>query len=415
MFELELTWNRAAHTGKYARPHVLRVRAIPTNKDGQIGLPIRMGIAVDTSGSMEGEKLEYAKRACLTIADQIRPQDRLWLCSFDSQIAPLFNGVAGGGATSSSLAKSISGLQASGVTRTDYALDWLSRSVPVEPGTVRVGILITDGHPTDAKGTLIGNLVPLVDQAHQLGLQGLSLSTVGLGKASDFNTSFLIDLCNRGHGTFIYADMPDKLEPQLRECLLAAQAMSSSDAYLLVKPLYEDVKPIAFCRVRPDFVPLDSPTNNCPVQLGALRGNTPTDILMEVEIPPLRFGESTGQRDVLQVRLESQGLWQADAIASIHYTTSFTESQKINKEVDQDRLMWEINIHTDELSRTNDDDANRTGELLADIHHKAAQAGFSSTADQAAQALGELQKSGKLDAHTTAVLVSNTRATGDLT
>ena len=154
MYNLELAWDRPAHTGNIAEEHVLRVRARAV---GAVkALPLRMAIALDSSSSMEGEKLKSAKDACDTMLRHLRPEDKVWIASFATRVIPLVDGVEGDSGLRSAAQAKLADLEAEGVTRTDLALEWIQRTLKAETGLVRVGILITDGHPTDTKGSHLG-------------------------------------------------------------------------------------------------------------------------------------------------------------------------------------------------------------------------------------------------------------------
>src|SRR5687767_7669304 len=47
-------------------------------------LPLNLGILLDVSGSMQGEKMSRAKEACVLLLEQLRPQDRATVCTFSS-------------------------------------------------------------------------------------------------------------------------------------------------------------------------------------------------------------------------------------------------------------------------------------------------------------------------------------------
>lgn len=144
MLNLELTWNKPAKNSdeRVSTDHVLLIRISPSSK--KQGLPLRLAIALDTSGSMLGEKLEAAKKACRSVVDQLRDSDRLELASFATEVQPLLKSHSGGKGAVETANSAISSLQASGVTRTDKALNWIQNALPEETGIVRVGILITD-------------------------------------------------------------------------------------------------------------------------------------------------------------------------------------------------------------------------------------------------------------------------------
>src|SRR6266699_7295930 len=47
--------------------------------------PLTLALVLDRSGSMQGEKLQTAKRATLVVLDQLTPRDTVSLIVFDTQ------------------------------------------------------------------------------------------------------------------------------------------------------------------------------------------------------------------------------------------------------------------------------------------------------------------------------------------
>ncbi len=416
MFNLELAWDRSAKISSQKTTHVLRVRIRPqTGRTGLPSLPLRLAIALDNSQSMEGEKLQRAKEACRVVVGQLRDTDRLSIAAFSSRVTPLLQSLAGGSAGVAAANAAISGLQTDSVTRTDLALDWLQNAFPKENGVARVGILITDGHATNSRGTVLDDVTALIDQSAQLSQSGFVLCTVGLGKAANFNTAFLTDLSDKGQGAFIYADALSSLEPLLQERLAACQAIATESAKLRLIPA-TDVILTGFCRFRPEYLPLEETVKN-ELSLGAIRTDSPTDVLIELVTPPSRlFGEPAGNRNVISVELTASGLTTPIvATGAINYTTSRTEVQKMNKEVDLDRNCWGINLDTKERVDIGDTNPKRTGDLLVNIQVRATKIGQLDIAKDAAQQLEDLKKDGKLNPDRATGMLRDSRNLGSKT
>ena len=402
MFDLELTWDRPAKLNSQQAnyrdgSHVLRVRIQPKTDANLPSLPIRMAIALDTSQSMKGEKLQRAKEACLAVVSHLRDPDYLSLAGYSTRVTPLLESLAGGGAAAGFAEGAIADLQARGVTRIDLALDWIEESLLPEKSPPLVGVLITDGHATNAGGTPLDNMTPFIVKARNMKSCGIILCAVGLGDAANFNTSFLTDLSDQGGGAFIYADTPDKLLSDLQNRLKADQEIAIVDAKLHLTLLASGVKATSYCRFRPEYLPLEETRPN-ELSLGTLRRDYPTDILISLDLPSISFGEPLGSRDIISVELTARGLeTPIKKTAAITYTTAYSEAQKVNTEVNRDRQCWEINLYSKEMIDIGNSNPKRTGELLTEIQVTAAKAGELDLASQAAQQLDDLQKTGNLN------------------
>lgn len=402
MFDLELTWDRPAQLSSQQpnhsdNNHVLRVRIIPQTDGNLPSLPLRMTIALDISQSMTGEKLQSAKDACLAVVSQLRDIDHLSLAGYSTTVTPLLQSLPGGDGAVTSAQNTIAELQAGGVTRIDLALDWIEKNLPPEKSTPLVGILITDGHATNNRGVPLDDVTPLIDKAQKTRNHNITLYAVGLGTSANFNTSFLSDLSDKGGGTFIYADTPDKLSSLLQNRLKADQEIAIVDVKLRLT-LSTGVKPTGYCRLRPEYLPLEKTGEN-ELSLGTLRRDCPTDILIGLDIPPIAigFGE-TPSRDMISVELTACGLQTPIAkTAAITYTSSYSEAQKVNTEVNRDRRYWDINLYSKEVIDIENSNPKRTAELLTNIQVEAIKAGETDMANQAAQQLDDLKKTGKLN------------------
>lgn len=395
MLNLELKWDRPARTGPNECRHVLRVRIVPSG--ARAGLPLRMAIALDVSGSMAGAKLEHAKEACEAVTGLLRKEDRLWLAGFSTNVTEILSDEAGGSNTCARARSAIAALQASGVTRTDLALEWIGNSLQPDPAASRVGVLITDGHATNSRGQALQDedLKKLVGQAGALGEKGITLYAVGMGDASHFNTAFLAEVTDRARGRFIYASDPRTLVPALQDGLRSAQAVSVNQAAVVVTPLKPGVSVVAACRYRPEFAALEGVGDPTAVRytVGSLTADGPTDVLVEVRTSPLGFGEHLGSHEVVEVIVEGGGST-ASARASIEWTNSLIAAQALDSEVDKDRLMWEANIYAGMLQRTSD--PARTAEVLKAIADNASRAGQPDVAARATADLEDLLKQGHL-------------------
>lgn len=410
MFNLELDWDIPAKMTAQDTTHILRVRIRP--QSGGPGLPLRIAIALDTSQSMGGENLQRAKEACRAVVAQLRDADRLSLAGFSTTVTPLLQSLPGGAAALAPANTAISRLTAGGVTLTGLALDWILNALPPEAGVARVGILITDGHATTSQGTILDDTGVLIDRSQQLANLGIILNTVGLGNANNFNTAFLTDLSDKGRGSFIFADTPTSLQPQLQKRLSECQAMATENTVIQLIPS-SGVTVKGFCRYRPEYLPLEETAKN-QLTIGAIAANSPTDLLIQLQIPKAEFGQPTGNKDVISVELTAKGITNpVRAKAAINYTISRTEAQKQNKaneEIKKDYCCWLINLKSNELTRT--DDPNQQKELLEEARYNAEEAGQTDIVNQIDKQLEDLEKSGKLDANRTTRLLRDSRDLG---
>ncbi|NEQ18833.1 MAG: VWA domain-containing protein [Microcoleus sp. SIO2G3] len=368
-------------------------------------LPLQLAVALDTSASMQGEKWERAKAACQELVAQLRPGDRLSLSGFADWVTPLVQNLQH---NQGELQTVLDTLVAEGVTRTDLALNWIESALPPSGGA-RVGIIITDGHPTTHSGEILEDLRPLVEQAETMAAEGITLCTVGLGDAGDFNTAFLVSLSDRGQGAFIYADNPTLLATQLQDRLQAVQTIVVENVTIKLD-LAAFVRLKSCCQFRPDYLPLAENATG-EILLRNLRADTSTDVLLALEVSAQNPPQLSGTYTIAQIQLQTSE-FSLTAGAALQFTSSYREAQQINLEVDRDRLVWDINRFSTELAYV--DDPLQTGELLSHIQAAALKSGQIAIAQEVTQQLDDLYKTGRLTAHQATGLLRATRQLGDI-
>lgn len=402
MFNLEVACDRTAKISSQPSEHILRVRLIPSGDRTQ-SIPLQLAVALDTSASMQGEKWERAKAACQELVAQLRSCDRLSLAGFADWITPLGQTLEPN--QLSNLSSVLDTLVPEGVTRTDLALQWIQSALSTQPGSARVGILITDGHPTTNQGAILEDVVPLLTQAEAMATDGISLCTVGLGDAADFNSAFLVNLSDRGQGTFLYADNLSLLTPQLQHRLQAVQAITVTEAMLNLE-LAVGVQLKRCCQFRPDYLPLTA-TATGDIHLRNLRADTVTDILLALDLPVLHPTQLPGIYAIANIQLQTPEFLPITAQVAIQFTPSYREAQHINPDVDRDRLCWDINRYSTQLNTVND--PLQTGELLSQIQAAALKSGQIALANQATEQLDNLDQTGSLTPHQATGLLRTTR------
>src|SRR5207247_1058485 len=80
-----LSGNRYAMAPEISRDHALVVLRASGQQLGRRA-PLNVCLCIDRSGSMEGEPLEYVKRACDYVVDMLEPNDILSIVTFEEQV-----------------------------------------------------------------------------------------------------------------------------------------------------------------------------------------------------------------------------------------------------------------------------------------------------------------------------------------
>lgn len=163
-------------------------------------------VVVDTSGSMEGNKLPSVQNTLKTYVDALGPKDQVALIDFDSDIRQpvLVDGTVEGKARGLQF---ITSLQADGGTRLyDSALaarNWLSANLKAD--AINAVLVLTDGEDSESS-------IDLEQLAQELSKSGFSSDqriaffTVGYGQEGEFNPQALEQIAQLNGGYYRKGD-----------------------------------------------------------------------------------------------------------------------------------------------------------------------------------------------------------------
>ncbi len=182
--------------------------------------PVSLVVALDTSGSMGGEKIQQAREAVARLIQEMHDEDEIALVTYDST-ATLQQPLASVGKVRPRLLALVRSLQASGGTSIPDALDAALRSLQ-EAGHKRVRrvVLVSDG--LDAGRSRSEEL------ARQATARGVALSSLGVGL--DFDESYMASVARVGRGNFAFVKDGSELTRFLRQELEESASTRIDDA-----------------------------------------------------------------------------------------------------------------------------------------------------------------------------------------
>lgn len=202
--------NRYAVSTEVTREHVLlQLRSAP-NVTGR-RLPLNIALVVDRSGSMEGEPLDYVKRACGYVVDLLEPNDILSVVTFAEQVDVL---VPARRVVNKSLLKEhINRIEVGNTTNLHDGLLVGCQQVAASrtEGYVNRVLLLTDGDPT----TGIKDFSAIVGQAAEQKSRGITLTALGFGP--DYNEELMAGIARRTGGNYYYISRPDLIPEVFRK------------------------------------------------------------------------------------------------------------------------------------------------------------------------------------------------------
>lgn len=156
--------------------------------------PLAIAVALDTSGSMGGDKIEQAKRSAIQLVREMRDDDEIAFVRYASD-AELVQPLSRVGSVRESLIQRIAALQAGGGTDIPPALNLaMSALQGASAGRVRRIVLASDGlDATRAQAELV---------AKSAASQGVTVSSMGIGL--DFDEGYMGGVAVAGHGNFAF-------------------------------------------------------------------------------------------------------------------------------------------------------------------------------------------------------------------
>ena len=183
------TGNEYGLTSHYNREHILfDIRA---RGGSGARLPLNIALVIDRSGSMEGEPLEYAKRACSYVVDLLEPNDILSVITFEEQadvIMPARRVV------NKALVKEyINRIYAGNTTNLYDGLMLGCQQVASvkSQNTLNRVLLLTDGEPTAGTKDYSG----IIGQVAEQKARGITVTALGFGP--DYNEELMTGIARR--------------------------------------------------------------------------------------------------------------------------------------------------------------------------------------------------------------------------
>ena len=247
--------------------------------------PLNLCLILDQSGSMGGTPIKTVRAAAKKIVDNLSPQDRISIVSFDHEarlVVP--NQLA---TDPDSIKKAIEDIWAGGGTAIDAGLKLgIEEVAKGKTGTVSQIFLLTDGENEHGSNERCLKLAKVAVS------YSFTVSTLGFG--DHWNQDVLEQLADAGNGSLAYIQNPDTAIQEFSRLFNRVQSVSLTNAYLVLtltpQVRLAELKPIA--QVLPETIELDvrREGEQAIVRLGDLMHDTPRVILANLYIAQLPAG-----------------------------------------------------------------------------------------------------------------------------
>lgn len=175
----------------------------PTNAPATV--PASLALVIDTSGSMEGRKLQDAKAAARQLLGALRPGDMVTLITYDSSANILIRPTVFGSPAFADAYAAIDRMRATGNTCVSCGLTAAYALAPDPRSFVRRVVVISDGVANE--GIVDSSAIAaLVRGANE---RGVSTSTIGLGR--DYNERLMSSIAISGNGNYYFLAEPHEI------------------------------------------------------------------------------------------------------------------------------------------------------------------------------------------------------------
>jgi Ca-activated chloride channel family protein len=210
---------------------------------------LNLGLVLDRSGSMTGEKIRLAKEASLSALRRLEPRDHVAVVVYDDRVDVVVPATAASPEAVNGAAESLRRVQARGST--DLCGGWLLGCGQVGQvqsiEAVNRVLLLTDGLAN--KG--IVDHSEILRHAAELRARGIATTTIGVGE--DFDEHLLGRMADEGGGHFYYVERDDQIPRAIENEVGEALEVTLKGARLRVGPAaHAQVAPIAGFPTRRD-------------------------------------------------------------------------------------------------------------------------------------------------------------------
>jgi Ca-activated chloride channel family protein len=182
------------------------VRITPPVLETRLERPtLNLGLVLDRSGSMTGDKIEYARRAARFALEQLLPTDRVSITIFDDVVETIVPSTLA--TDRMQLLRALERVQARNSTALHAG--WLEGATQVAQhlaaNQLNRVILLSDGIAN------VGETNPdrIANDVHGLARRGVSSTAMGVGR--DFNEDLLEAMARAGDGNYHFIEHPNQL------------------------------------------------------------------------------------------------------------------------------------------------------------------------------------------------------------
>lgn len=306
-------------------------------------------VVVDTSGSVEGEKLRFAKQALHELLARMGPSDRFGLIEYSESARVLVPLSYAAPEQKHQLHSTVDRLTANGSTNLSDGLEHALHLFRGQQSVRRAGrvILLSDGLANAGDSTVGG----LVRRAQVLSHSGIAVTTMGIGE--DFDENMMTHLATAGTGAFYYLSKLSYLSEFLDNELSSTRETYAQGAELLFEPAR------GVSLIGAMGLPIERRGGTQTVRLGSLYGSRTRTVWLTLRVPTGEIGmKELGSLSLAFSKQGHPGLVSVGTLPPVACLSDYARFQdQIRKPVWERALLGDVFTTTEERFG----DAIRTG------------------------------------------------------
>ncbi len=250
------------------------VRITPPEEETNLERPkLNIGLVIDRSGSMSGQKIHYARKAACYAIEQLLATDRVSVTVYDDNITTIVPSTLAN--KKPQIIRQIQGLQPGNMTALHGG--WLQGGMEVSKHLnaehLNRVMLLSDGlaNVGETNPDVIGSDV------HGLSQRGVSTTTLGVG--DDYNEDLMESIAKSGDGNYYYIQSPEQIPNIFAKELLGLISTFGTGVTLGIEPQAG----VTLVEVLNDL----RVNNNGHYQLPNLIFSNPIDVVVRLKVPPI--------------------------------------------------------------------------------------------------------------------------------
>ena len=262
--------------------------------DKQLRIPANIAIVLDKSGSMGGQKIDYARQAAIHGISKLNKDDIVSVVTYDTQVNVIVPATKV--TDKADINRLIQGIRANGNTALFAGVSKGAAELRkfISSNQVNRVILLSDG---------LANVGPkspseLGQLGASLSKEGISVTTIGLGLG--YNEDLMTQLAGFSDGNHAFVEQPSDLVKIFQYEFGDVLSVVAQDVNIIIE-CGENIRPIRILGRKGDII-----GNTISTRLNQLYSGQEKFILLEVEVPAHKANTNTA---IASVKIDYNNLY----------------------------------------------------------------------------------------------------------